>query len=321
MQILLATCEVFLKSGFVFSLIAMGYYISYTILDFPDLTVEGTFLSGAAVFAILISKGVNAWIALILSFFVGFLFGTLTGVLHVKLRIRPLLCGILVSTALITVNLIAVSAGMTGDFSGESTSQISYGRGAPTLDNIFPLNLIPARIPGLNLALRELILFALVAILFKFLMDWFLSTKRGMLLRATGSNDRFVTTMAKDSGNSKILGLGIGNAYAAVAGALYTHISGNVNQGMGIGTVVIGLASLIIGLSVFKKVRFLRQSTKVILGAILYQLCLTVAQRLGVPSAYNKLIMAVLFTGALLLSRHGTRAKAATKHAQEVKKC
>ena len=311
MQTLLATAEVFLRSGFVFSLIAMGYYISYTLLDFPDLTVEGTFLSGAAVFAILIHHGVNAWIALVASFLVGFLFGTLTGILHVKLRIRPLLCGILVSTALLTVNLIAVSAGMTGDFSGESTSQISYGRGAATLDNIFPLNLIPPRIPGLNLALRELILFALLAILFKFLLDWFLSTKRGMLLRATGSNDRFVTTLAKDCGNSKILGLGIGNAYAAVAGALYTHISGNVNQSMGTGTIVIGLASLIIGLSVFKRVRFLRPSTKVILGALLYQLCLTVAQKMGVPSAYNKLIMAVLFTGALLLSRRGRAAKQA----------
>lgn len=309
MQILLATCEVFLRSGFVFSLIAMGYYISYTLLDFPDLTVEGTFLSGAAVFAILISKGVNAWLALIASFLVGFLFGTLTGVLHVKLRIRPLLCGILVSTALITVNLIAVSAGMTGDFSGESTSQISYGRGAPTLDNVFPFNLIPARIPGMNVALRELLLFALLAILFKLLMDWFLSTKRGMLLRATGSNDRFVTTLAKDCGNSKILGLGIGNAYAAVAGALYTHISGNVNQSMGTGTIVIGLASLIIGLSIFQKVHFLRPSTKVILGALIYQLCLTLAQKAGVPSAYNKLIMAVLFTVALLLSRRGRVAK------------
>ncbi|MBQ5661692.1 MAG: ABC transporter permease [Clostridia bacterium] len=311
MQTLLATAEVFLRSGFVFSLIAMGYYISYTLLDFPDLTVEGTFLSGAAVFAILIHHGVNAWIALVASFLVGFLFGTLTGVLHVKLRIRPLLCGILVSTALLTVNLIAVSAGMTGDFSGESTSQISYGRGAATLDNVFPINLIPPRIPGLNLALRELILFALLAILFKYLLDWFLSTKRGMLLRATGSNDRFVTTLAKDCGNSKILGLGIGNAYAAVAGALYTHISGNVNQSMGTGTIVIGLASLIIGLSVFKRVRFLRPSTKVILGALLYQLCLTVAQKMGVPSAYNKLIMAVLFTGALLLSRRGRAAKQA----------
>ena len=92
MQTLLATAEVFLRSGFVFSLIAMGYYISYTLLDFPDLTVEGTFLSGAAVFAILIHHGVNAWIALVASFLVGFLFGTLTGILHVKLRIRPLLC-------------------------------------------------------------------------------------------------------------------------------------------------------------------------------------------------------------------------------------
>ena len=100
----------------------------------------------------------------------------------------------------------------------------------------------------------------------------------------------------------KIVGLGIGNALAAVSGALYTEINGNVNQSMGIGMIVIGLASLIIGISLFKKVKFLKDSTKVILGAVIYQAALTIATKLGVPSAYNKIIMAVLFTLALLLS-------------------
>jgi putative ABC transport system permease protein len=190
---------------------------------------------------------------------------------------------------------------MSGDFTGEAASSVNYGRNAPTLHNIFPANLIPAKIGSIGL--RDLILFAAVALIFKYLLDWFLGTKHGLLLRSAGSNDRFVTTLSIDPGNSKILGLAIGNAYAAVAGALYTHISGNVNQSMGIGTIVIGLASLIIGLSLFRKVRFLKPTTKVIIGAIIYQACLTVAQKLGMPSAYNKLIMAIIFTLALILSR------------------
>lgn len=294
----LSICETFFESGFVFSLIAMGYYVSFTILDFPDLTVEGTFLSGAVVYALLITHGVNAYLAVILAFIAGFLMGTVTGFLHVRLHIRPLLCGILVSTALISINLVAVGAGMNGDFSGELSSQITLGRTAATLHNTLPAKWIPAKINGVGL--RDFVIFLVFALAFKFLLDWFLTTKRGLLLRATGSNDRYVTTLARRNGDCKILGLGIGNGYAAVAGALYTQISGNVNQSMGIGTIVIGLASLIIGLSLFSRVRFLKPTTKIILGAILYQGALTLAQQLGMPSAYNKLIMAVLFTLALI---------------------
>ena len=297
---LLATVEVFLETGFVFSLIAMGYYVTYTILDFPDLTVEGTFLSGAVTYGLLVVNGINAWLALVLAFVCGFAFGTLTGILHVKLHIRPLLCGILVSTVLISLNLVAVGAGLNRDFTGETASSISFGRNAATLHNIFPMNLIPAKIN--NVGVRDLVLFFVIAVVFKLLLDLFFKTKCGLLLRAAGNNDRFVTTLAIDSGKSKILGLAIGNGYAAVSGALYTQISGNVNQSMGIGMVVIGLASLIIGLSIFRKPYFMKPTTKVIIGAVLYQACLTIAQKLGMPSAYNKLIMAVIFTLALIFS-------------------
>lgn len=297
---LLGMAEVFLETGFVFSIIAMGYYISYSILDFPDLTVEGTFVSGAVVFGLLSSHGVNPWLALLCSLFVGALFGAVTGVLHVKLKIRPLLCGILVSTALLSVNLAATSAGMTGDFTGQQSTSISYGRTVKTLHHFFFGDLIPARVE--NIVLRDLLLFFVVAVCCKLLLDSYLKTKNGLLLRAAGNNEQFVKMLSVDPGNSKIIGLAIGNGYAAVAGALYTHISGNVNQSMGIGTIVIGLASLIIGTSLFQNVRFLKPTTKVIIGAVIYQACLTAAQRLGVPSAYNKLIMAVLFTVALIVS-------------------
>lgn len=309
---ILSTVEVFLETGFVFSIIAMGYYISYHILDFPDLTVEGTFLSGAVTFGLFASKGLNPWLGLLAAMLVGSLFGALTGVLHVALKIRPLLCGILVSTSLITVNLIAVSVGTAGDFSGQASSSISYGRTVKTLHDYFFGGAVPAKVN--NIGLRDLLIFLLVTLVCKLLLDMYLKTKSGLLLRAAGSNEQFVKMLGINPGKSKIIGLAIGNACAAVSGALYSHISGNVNQSMGIGTIVIGLASLIIGMSLFGKVKFMKPTTKVIIGSIIYQACLTAAQKLGVPSAYNKLIMALMFTAAIVLSGREKR-KAGAKNA------
>ncbi len=300
---ILAICEVFIEMGLIYSLIAMGYYITYTILDFPDLTVEGTFLAGAATYGVMVSRGINPWLGLAVSFVVGFLFGALTGVLNVKLKIRPLLCGILVSTLLITVNLILVTAGLYGDFSGSESPTVTLGRGATTLIKSFPIDLLPQNVG--NIPLRKVVLAFAVAAFAKIMLDLFFKTKKGLLLRAAGDNASFVTTLSVDAGNSKILGLAIGNAYAAVSGALFATSNGNVNQGMGIGMVVIGLASLIIGLSLFRRVRFMKPTTKVIFGALIYQACLSLAIELGMPSAYNKLIMAILFTIALVLSGHG----------------
>ncbi|MBO5317635.1 MAG: ABC transporter permease [Oscillospiraceae bacterium] len=294
--------EVFLEMGLIFSVLAMGYYVSYSILDFPDLTVEGTFLTGAVVFGLFVANGLNPWLGLVAAFLSGCLFGGVTGLLHVKLKIRPLLCGILVSTALITVNLVGVTAGTVGDFRAESSSIISFGRDAMTLNDAFFGNLIPARVAALgNVPLRQPLIFLVVAVACKVLLDLYLNTKNGLLLRATGTNEQFVKMLAVDPGKSKIIGLAIGNGCAAIAGALYTHTVDGVNQSMGLGMVIIGLASLIIGLSVFKKVRFLKSTTKVIFGAIIYQACLVVVQRFGIPSAYNKFIMAVLFTLVLIL--------------------
>ena len=299
----LSSCDVFLQTGFVFSLIALGYYISYHILDFPDLTVEGTFLTGAVVYGLVCSKGLNPFIGILLSLIAGALFGCLTGILNVKLKIRPLLCGILVSTFLISVNLVSTSVGISGDWTAQGATSISYGRSVETLHDSAVFSFIPERLKDFgNIGLRDLVIFFVFAVAFKLIIDFYLNTKHGLLLRAAGNNPQYVKMLSRDPGHLKIVGLGIGNALAAVSGALYTEINGNVNQSMGIGMIVIGLASLIIGISLFKKVKFLKDSTKVILGAVIYQAALTIATKLGVPSAYNKIIMAVLFTLALLLS-------------------
>lgn len=298
---LLNSLEVCLEDGFIYAILAIGYYLTFTILDFPDLSVEGTVLSGGVVFAVLAEMGWNPYLAMILAFIVGCAAGSVTGILHVKLGIRPLLCGILVSTGLITINLVGAVVGNGGSFSGDGAlSSVTISRSSPTVYRAIPFNWLPETLGQINL--RKLVSFFVMALIVKLLVDAYLKTKSGLLLYATGNNEQFTTMLAKDPGASKILGLALGNGLAALSGALIAQSRGNANQGMGIGMVVIGLASVIIGLSLFRKIRFMKPTTMVILGSVIYQACLSIASLIGVPSAYNKLIMAVLFTIALVLS-------------------
>lgn len=301
MDTVISCIEVFLVDGLMYSVLALGFYISYSILDFPDLSVEGTVLLGGITYSFLVTKGVNPWLAIVVAFILGMAAGSVTGFLHVKLHIRDLLCGILVSTALISVNLVFAVVGNGGNFKGEDAlSTITFTRNDPTILRTYPAKLLPDNVGGVNV--RELVIFLLIAVALKLILDAYLKSKNGLLLRATGNNTQFVSSLAQDPGKSKIIGLAIANGYSAVAGALIATSRANANQGMGIGMVVIGLASVIIGLSVFGKVRFMKPTTMVILGSIIYQACLSIATVLGIPSAYNKLIMAVLFTAALVIS-------------------
>ncbi len=295
----LGCIEVFLNDGFMYALLALGFYISYTVLDFPDLSVEGTVLLGGVSYSLLVCAGCNPWLALLVAFCAGAAAGSITGILHVKCKIRPLLCGILVSTALISINLVMTTIGMGGSLKGDNAiTTVSLGRQSTTLLRVFPATCIPQKVGVLSL--RTLVVFFAVTMIFKYLIDWYFKTKSGMLLRATGNNETFVAMLGQNAGKSKIIGLMLGNGCAAAAGALIATSRGNANQDMGIGTVIIGLASVIIGLSLFGRVRFLRPTSKVVLGSIIYQACLAIALYLGVPTAYNKLLMAVLFTLALI---------------------
>ena len=295
---LLSSVEVALAVGLIYSVMGMGYYLSYTILDFPDRTVEGSVVSGAVSFGLLVRAGLHPWLALLLSFLVGCAAGAITGVLHVKLKIRDLLCGILVSTFLISVNLILTVVGQGGSWDGSGALTVIPVR--QTIFNTKPASWIPANIQ--NIKVRELVVCLLVAVAIKLLLDWFLKTRCGLLLRAAGNNPRFVTMLAREPGQSKILGLAIGNGLAAITGALLCCQRSSADQSMGLGMVVIGIASVIIGLSVFDRVRWMKPTTKVIFGAIIYQMALGAATLAGVPSGYNKALMACLFTVALVVS-------------------
>lgn len=293
MSILLNVLIVTLEEGLMYALLALGVYITYSILDFPDLSVDGTFPMGAILTGILIMNGVNPWLCLIITFAAGMAAGAVTGLLHVKLKIRPLLCGILIYTAMLSVNLVLLYKGTGG-------KAIATFFNSNTIFNTFFSALIPENIGGFYL--RTTIVSLVLVIVCKLLLDLYLKTKSGLLLRATGDNERFVTMLGRDNGMTKILGLAIGNGFAALSGSVIAQSKGSADQQMGVGMVVLGLASVIIGLSVFKRVTFMKATTMVILGSILYKLCLSAALALGLPTEYLKLLMAVIFTLALVFS-------------------
>lgn len=285
--------RIILEEGLIYALLALGVYISYSILDFPDLTVDGSLPLGAVVTGVLLIRGVNPWLCCLAAFAAGMAAGAVTGLLNVKLRIRPLLCGILTMTALLSINLVVCSAGTGG------ASVVSFFS-RDTIFSTFPAKLIPAKIGGV--AVRNLITVLVIVIVCKILLDLFLKTKRGLLLRATGNNDRFVTMLGKEPGNNRILGLALGNGFAALAGAVIAQSKGSADLNMGTGMVVLGLASVIIGISLFKRISFIKATTAAVFGAILYKACLQAALSLGLPTEWLKLLMALIFTLALVLS-------------------
>ena len=220
--------KVVLEEGFKYAILALGVYLSYSILDFPDLSVDGTMPLGAILSSVLILNGVNPWISLLIAFAGGLAAGCLTGILHIKLKLQPLLSGILVYTALLTVNLVIIKIG-TG---GQSVASIF---GKKTVFNSGIANILPQNIGSVNV--RKLIVLAVFVVLIKIIIDLYLKTKSGMLLRATGSNQQYVIMLAKNPGASKILGLAIGNGLAAVSGAIVAQSTETANTQMGVGTV------------------------------------------------------------------------------------
>ena len=298
--------KVVLEEGFKYAILALGVYLSYSILDFPDLSVDGTMPLGGIVSSILIFQGIDPWISLLTAFACGLAAGCLTGLLHVKLKLQPLLSGILVYTVLLSINLVLVKFG-TG---GQSIVSIF---GKKTVFNTGAANLLPETVGGVTV--RKLIVLFIFVVIIKILMDLYLKTKSGMLLRATGSNQQYVVMLAKNPGASKILGLALGNGLAAVSGAVIAQSTETANTQMGVGMVVFGLSSVIIGLSLFKKVGFMKATTMVILGTVIYKACLQIAVEIGLPSDYNKLLMAVLFVAALLFSKMGKKSKRREKNA------
>ncbi len=281
-----------MEEGLIYAIMALGLYITYKILDFPDLSVDGTFPMGAAVTAMLILKGVHPALTLVLSFAAGLLAGCITGLIHVKLKVRDLLSGIIMMTALYSINLRIAGKANLPIFSKET---------------IFENTFLDAAVPeALDPYLVCIILFVIV-LLCKILLDLFLKTRAGYLLRAVGDNEVLVTSLAKDKGMVKILGLALANGFVALAGCVYCQQKGFFEVSTGTGTMVIGLASVIIGTKLLKRFHGVKATTAVIFGSIVYKACVSLAIALGMVASDLKLITAVLFLIILVASNRKER--------------
>lgn len=286
MNAMMELCISTLTQGFIYALLSYGVYITYKILDFPDLTVDGSFPLGAAVTAIMLVKGVNPFVTLLAALFIGAVAGFVTGFIHVKLGVRDLLAGIITMTALFSINLQIAGSNLAIERS---------------IDTIFTSGPIMAIMGNSSLIYRKFVVALVLAVVVKLILDWYLKTKSGLLLRAVGDNATLVTTLAKDKGNVKLLGLVIANALVALSGAIVCQEQRAFSSTMGTGQVVFGLAAVIIGTTLFRKLSFFKATTAVLIGSVFYKACIQVAISLGLPANLLKLATAVLFLVVLVL--------------------
>ena len=262
-----------LEQGLLFALVAMGVYITYKILDFPDLSVDGTFPLGTAISAALLVNGVNALVSIIVATIGGAIAGAITGFLHVKLKISNLMSGILVMMGLYSVNLRIMGKSNIPLF---NTNYIFKGT------KISPIFIILA-----------------IVIVVKVILDLYLKTKSGFLLTAAGDNEQVVSSLGVNKNLVKVLGLAISNGLVSLAGSLTAQHQGFSDVTMGTGIVVMGLAAVIIGVSIFGKISFIKVTTLSIFGAIIYKLVIAVALWMKLNPNDLKILTAVLVAIAL----------------------
>ncbi|MEG0642133.1 MAG: ABC transporter permease [Clostridium sp.] len=261
-----------LEQGLIYGVVSLGVYITYKILDFPDLSVDGSFPLGAGLTALCLTLGINPYLSMLLAFIAGALGGLLTAILHVKFKISNLLSGILVMLALYSITLRVMG-------------------GKP---NISLYNEKTVFVDGTS----KLFVIVIIVIICKILLDLFLKTKLGFMLISSGDNPQLVTSLGVNKGFVITIGLMISNGLVALGGSLIAQQNGFADSAMGVGTIVIGLASIILGTSLFKKARFISVTTITIIGAILYKLVIGAAMVYSDPSDL-KLITATIVVIAL----------------------
>ena len=271
--------------GLIFSLVALGVFISFRLLRFPDLTVDGSFPLGGAVCAILISTGTNPWLATLAATAAGAAAGLITGWLNVRLKIMDLLASILMMIALYSVNL-----------------RVMGGPNVPLIND--PTLFTQLQPAGMEDYIARPIILAVVVIAAKLVLDWFFATERGLAIRATGSNARMARSQGVNTGAMVLLGMAVSNALVGLAGALFAQTQGGADISMGIGTIVIGLAAVIVGESILPSRRMVLATLAVIIGAIVYRFFIALALNsdfIGLKAQDLNLVTAVLVTVALVV--------------------
>ncbi|MFS0837761.1 ABC transporter permease [Paenibacillus sp. 1P03SA] len=264
-----------LEQGLLYAIMALGVYLTFRILDFPDLTVDGSFTTGASIAAIMITNGLSPLLATLAAFAGGAVAGLITGLLHTKGKINALLSGILMMIALYSINLRIMGKANTSLFGSEiliSKESLLY--------------IMPIIVVALKLAL-----------------DWFLHTELGLALRATGDNKRMIRSFGVNTDNTIILGVSLSNGLVALSGALVAQYLGFADMQMGVGMIVVGLASVIIGEALFGTKTIFRATLAVVLGAIVYRFVVAIALQVGLESTDMKLMTALIVIIALTLPK------------------
>jgi putative ABC transport system permease protein len=293
---------------------ALGVYITFRVLDFPDLTVDGSFVTGAGTAATMIVLGYHPVLATLTAIVAGFIAGCLTGLLHTKGKINPLLSGILMMIALYSINLRIM--GLTSENSigrpnipllnSETMFSLFYGwwgkLGIDESINSLLKSIGIQYVPG---TWGTIVLVAIIVLIIKLIVDWFLKTEVGLAIRATGDNKKMIRSFSANTDNLVIIGLGISNALVALSGALIAQYAKFADIGMGIGMIVIGLASVIIGEAIFGTKTIVRTTVAVISGAIIYRIVLALALRVDLLDTGDmKLITAIIVIAALILPQY-----------------
>lgn len=295
-----------MEAGIIYALMALGVYLSFRILDFPDLTVDGSFVTGAAVASVLIIKGINPFVATIAALLVGILAGLLTGLLHTKGKINPLLSGILMMIALYSINLRIMGRSNIPLLQEETViTKISEFWSKMGIDEGIQSGLSSIGLSGfVPRTWGILATMMILTLAVKLVIDWFLKTDLGLAIRATGDNETMIRSFSADTDFLKTLGLGLSNGLVALSGALIAQYNGFSDVGMGIGMIVIGLASVIIGEAIFGSKNIVRATLAVIGGAILYRIIVTLALRVQfLDTGDMKLITALIVIISLVFPK------------------
>ncbi|WP_172369476.1 ABC transporter permease [Sporosarcina jiandibaonis] len=314
------------EQGIIYAIMALGVYLSFRVLDFPDLTVDGSFVTGAAVAATMIIFGYDPMLATAVALLIGFLAGCITGLLHTKGKINPLLSGILMMIALYSINLRIMGTTSTSSVSrsnipllNEATLFSKFHEFWSTLGidnsiNSFFKMLGVQYLPG---TWGTLFLMLIITVVIKFIVDWFLQTEVGLAIRATGDNKRMIRSLSANTDTLVIIGLGVSNALVAFSGALIAQYGKFADAAMGIGMIIAGLASVIIGEAIFGTKTIMRTTLAIIIGAVIYRLVLALAFRIKFFDPGDlKVITAVIVIGALVIPQFIEKRREKTRKAK-----
>lgn len=279
-----------ISQGLLWSVMAIGVYLTFRILDIADLTAEGSFPLGAAVCASLIVAGIPPWLSTIAALIAGMLAGTVSGLLHTVLKIPALLTGILTMTALYSINLRIMGKA--------NVTLLGQGTLMRTMQSF-----------GLNSRTAVLAVGALVALLVILILYLFFNTETGLAIRSTGDNEDMSEANGIHTNAMKIIGYMLSNGLIALSGALIAQNNSYADIGMGIGTIVIGLASVIIGEVIFHNLSFAKRLVTIVIGAVVYRLIIDLVLQLGVDpqdiKLFSALILAIALSTPLLKKKSG----------------